>query len=128
MQTESSSLYERIGGAPAVNAMVQAFYSRVLADPSLAPYFKGVAIDKLQRMQTEFFSAALGGPVKYTGRPIIHAHQHLHITLADYQRFVKYLFETLAQYRLSDQECYEVVGRINLYTNEVVSNEVDSID
>ncbi|MCC5686438.1 group I truncated hemoglobin, partial [Klebsiella pneumoniae] len=113
MHTDTPSLFERVGGGAAIAKMVESFYARVLADAELAPYFKGVAMDKLQRMQTEFFSAALGGPVKYSGRPIEHAHQHLHISLVDFQRFTKYLFETLAQYALSDQECYEVIGRIN---------------
>jgi hemoglobin len=126
--TISPSLFDRIGGHTAINALVQTFYTRVLADPDLAPHFKSVAIDKLQRMQAEFFAAALGGPVKYTGRPISHAHQHLHITLADYQRFIKYLFETLSEYHLTEQECYEIVGRLYLYTNDVVSSETDTID
>lgn len=117
----SPSLYDEIGGADGIASLVDQFYQRVRADPALAPYFRGVSADALQRMQGEFFAAALGGPVLYTGRPLIHAHHHLKITLADYQRFVQHLFETLAAFRLSDRECYEIVGRLNLYTGDVVS-------
>src|SRR5512143_3409563 len=92
------TLYDRIGGAEAVSAMVGSFYEKVIADPDLKPYFDHVAMDKLRRMQTEFFSAALDGPVTYTGRPVIHAHQGQHITRKHFQAFVEHLFETLANY------------------------------
>ena len=117
----AESLYDQIGGADGVASLVDQFYQRVHADPALAPFFHGVSADALQRMQSEFFAAALGGPVLYTGRPLIHAHHHLKITLADYQRFVQHLFETLTAFRLTDRESYEVIGRLNLYTNDVVS-------
>ena len=34
--------YEVVGGGPAVSAVVNDFYERVLSDPQLAPYFEGV--------------------------------------------------------------------------------------
>jgi hemoglobin len=116
-----STPFDRIGGAAAIASMVDEFYARVTADPELAPYFSGVAMDKLRRMQFEFFAAALGGPGHYSGRPIVHAHQTHRITLQAFQRFVAHLFDTLARYPLSEQDRYDIIGRINLYTNDVVS-------
>ena len=121
MTSNQTSLFDRIGGAEAVKALVDDFYGRVTRDEALAPYFKNVEMNKLRRMQFEFFSAALGGTVNYTGRPILHAHHGLKITLVDFQRFVQHLFETLAKYPLSEQECYDIIARLNLYTNDVVS-------
>jgi hemoglobin len=119
--TADSSLFDRIGGSAAVTSLVDDFYKRVTADPELSPYFKGVAMEKLRRMQFEFFSAALGGPEKYTGRSIVHAHQTHRINLQAFQRFVAHLFATLERYPLSEQERYDIITRINLYTNDVVS-------
>jgi len=118
-----TSLYDQIGGADGITELVTAFYYRVLADAELAPFFKNAEIAKLRRMQVELFSAALGGPVKYTGRPMAQAHRHLQIGLQDYQRFTRHLFDTLqaAGFELSDQERYEVIGRLNILTNEVMS-------
>lgn len=113
------SPYERIGGEPAVARLVTRFYERVLSDPELRPFFEGVAMDKLRRMQGELFAAALGGPVRYQGRPIIHAHQRHHIALPQFQRFVQRLFEVLAEFPLTEEERNEVIGRINLYADEV---------
>ena len=118
-----ATLYEQIGGAEALTRLVDAFYARVLADPGLRPFFAGVEMAKLRRMQVELFSAALGGPQRYAGRPLVQAHHHLNIGLHDYQRFVRHLFDTLDEtgFGLSDQERYEVIGRLNVLTSEVTS-------
>lgn len=118
-----ATLYDRIGGADGINRLVDAFYARVLADAGLQRFFTGVDMAKLRRMQGELFSAALGGPQQYSGRSVVEAHRRLQIGLHDYQRFMRHLFDTLdgAGLRLSEQERYEVVGRLNVLTNEVTS-------
>lgn len=121
MKIAEPSLYDQIGGVTGVTRMVDDFYARVMADEALAPYFQNAPMPKLRSMQVELFAAALDGPVTYSGRSIAHAHHHLAITLADYQRFVSHLFNTLAGCRFSDQDSYEIIGRLNLFTNDVVS-------
>ena len=117
-----ANLYQQIGGADGISRLVDAFYSRVLSDPQLKPFFQGVRMAKLRRMQVELFSGALGGPLQYTGRPMAQAHRHLKIGLQDYQRFIRLLFDTLddAGFGLSEDERYEVIGRLNILTNEVM--------
>jgi hemoglobin len=118
-----ASLYEQIGGAAGITRLVDVFYSRVMADPELKRFFADVEMAKLRRMQVELFSAALGGPQRYSGRSMVQAHRHLKIGLHDYQRFIRHLFDTLdaAGFGLSDQERYEVIGRLNVLTNDVTS-------
>ena len=113
------TLYERIGGAEVIAGMVNRFYDRVLSDLELAPYFAGVPMDKLQRMQMEFFCAALDGPVNYAGRTIIKAHHGYQVSLPHFQLFVGHLFEVLREYPLSDDERMDLIGRVNLYADEV---------
>lgn len=117
------SLYEQIGGAGGITRLVDVFYARVLADPELKRFFAGVEMAKLRRMQVELFSAALGGPQRYSGRSMVQAHRHLKIGLHDYQRFIRHLFDTLdaAGFGLSEQERYEVIGRLNVLTNDITS-------
>jgi hemoglobin len=118
-----ATLYQQIGGAGGIARLVEIFYSKVLADPELSGFFANVEMAKLRRMQAELFSAALGGPQRYSGRSMVEAHRHLQIGLHDYQRFVRHLFETLdaAGFGLTDQERYEVIGRLNVLTNDVTS-------
>jgi len=120
MTEQDSSLYERIGGEKAIDSMVVSCYERVLQDPELAPFFLDTPIDKLRHMQKEFFSSALGGPIRYTGRPVLHAHQGLGITRHHFQRFAEHLLDTLGGFPLSDQDRYDIIARVNTYQDDVV--------
>ena len=53
------SLYSKVGGEPAITAVVSEFYDRVLADPALAPYFRHKQRQGLEELQVKFFSQAL---------------------------------------------------------------------
>ena len=62
--------YDVVGGGPAVSAVVNDFYERVLGDPQLAPYFEGIDLARLKRHQVLLISQVLGGPANYDGRPL----------------------------------------------------------
>jgi hemoglobin len=68
------ALYDEIGGARTVRAALDAFYPRVLADETLSPFFLGVDIQRLKKIQEGFFASALGGPSTYSGRSLHDAH------------------------------------------------------
>src|SRR5215472_13988377 len=74
------SLYEEIGGRPALQAAVDVFYRRVLADPELAWLFPvGVGVRHRAYVVTAL-GEALGGPERYLGPLIADAHRDLGIT------------------------------------------------
>lgn len=52
-------LLERIGGTEALRAAVDEFYSRLLEDEALKPFFEGVNIKLLKWHQYNFMSIAL---------------------------------------------------------------------
>ena len=72
-----ASLYQRLGGSKAVNAAVDLFYDKVLADAELAPFFEGVDMKKQRRHQAAMLTAAFGGPNAYEGRDLTAAHAKL---------------------------------------------------
>jgi hemoglobin len=123
-----TSLFDRIGGVHGLTRMVGQFYARVLGDRALRPYFEGVPLDKLHRMQLEFFSAALGGPTVYSGRKLHHAHQGRDISREHFQAFVEHLFETLKDYPLTDDDRYAVIARVNTYVDDVIGNSAAASD
>jgi hemoglobin len=93
--TQSTSLFETVGGTETLKIAVDRFYERVLADAQLRHYFDGVDIPRVKRHQVLLFSQVLGGPAQYAGRALGEAHAGLDITGADYDRVVEHLVGTL---------------------------------
>jgi len=71
------SLFERIGGEGAVNAAVDVFYRKVLADERINKFFEGVDMDKQAAKQKAFLTMAFGGPHNYSGEDMRKGHAHL---------------------------------------------------
>ena len=117
-----SELYHRIGGEKGIDKLIDAFYVQVLADEELAPFFQHVDMTKLHSMQLEFFSAALGGPITYSGRPVGHVHHGRGITPKHIHQFVSHLFETLAVFDLTAAERDQIIDRINRYSAELLGD------
>jgi hemoglobin len=83
--------YEVVGGGPAVSAVVNDFYERVLSDPKLVRYFEGVDLPRLKRHQVLLVTQVLGGPNGYDGRPLDEAHEGLGITSDEFALVVGHL-------------------------------------
>ena len=71
------SLFEKIGGEAAVDAAVDIFYRKVLADERINSFFEGVDMDKQAAKQKAFLTMAFGGPHNYTGEDMRKGHAHL---------------------------------------------------
>lgn len=78
MNTQSTpSLYEQLGGEPAVNAAVDIFYRKVLQDERINHFFDTTDMDKQAAKQKAFLTMAFGGPNHYTGLDMRKGHAHL---------------------------------------------------
>lgn len=119
MTTSKLSLYERLGGEPAIDAIVQALYDRVLADAELRPFFAQTTMDKQRTIQHEFLCAALGGPMAYTGKPLGYVHQGRGITTRHFAKFVQHCLKSLQDLGVSREDTDEVISRLNTFANEI---------
>jgi hemoglobin len=119
-EPERDNLYQRIGGAATIDRLVVDFYNRVLSDPELAPFFEASDIDKLRRMQREFFSVALGGPIRYDGQSLSYAHHGRGIRRTHFARFVEHLLASLESCGIDEGDSTRVIARINSYSDDVM--------
>ncbi len=71
------TLYEQLGGEAAVNAAVDNFYRRVLADERVNHWFEGTDMVRQAAKQKAFLTFAFGGPNNYTGMDMKDGHAHL---------------------------------------------------
>lgn len=76
-QLLTKSLFDRLGGKPAVDAAVERFYDRLLKDERVKHFFNGVDIAAQRRKQKAFMSYAFGGLPNYPGKSIRQAHATL---------------------------------------------------
>ena len=74
---EDYSVFNKIGGRGAVHLVVEQFYDKVMSDPLLIPFFENADMQVQRGKMKAFFMMALGGPVKFTGKDMRHAHIHL---------------------------------------------------
>lgn len=71
------TLYESLGGQAAVDAAVDIFYRKMLADDRVARFFDAVDMDRQAAKQKAFLTMVFGGPANYTGKDMSRAHSHL---------------------------------------------------
>ena len=73
----TQSLFEKIGGEPAVDAAVDLFYRKVLSDDRISRFFDDTDMDEQRAKQKSFLTMAFGGPNEYTGEELRTAHKKL---------------------------------------------------
>lgn len=93
--TEPESLFERVGGDPAIRAVMEGFYARIMSDRELRPVFERVNIERHSRRAAAFVAAAAGGPHEWSGRDMATAHRHLRVTNEQFDRVAAHLNDTL---------------------------------
>jgi hemoglobin len=118
------SLYEQLGGADAIEAVVAGFYERMLADPEIRPFFRGVQMTRQHEKQVQFFTTALGGPNVYRGKDMITVHKGMGIADKHFDILVKHLGATLVEAGVAPPLIDQVVGLLEPLRVEVVDKPV----
>ncbi len=74
---ELKALYSRIGGEPALEAILKDFYRRMAGDLLIGYFFDGKDIDAIALKQKEFLMRAFGAISSYSGKAPADAHTKL---------------------------------------------------
>jgi hemoglobin len=116
-----TSIYEQIGGAQPLEAVVENFYGRVLADEQLAGFFSGTNMARLKGKQVEFFAAALGGPDPYTGAPMRQVHQGRGITMRHFTLVAGHLADSLSAADVPEDIIGQIIAAIAPLADEIAT-------
>jgi len=103
------SVYDDIGGEAAVNAAVDIFYRRVLADDRISRFFDSVDMAAQHAKQRAFLTVAFGGPNNYTGKDMRAAHQGMNLTEEHFGAVAECLVETLKELSVPEPQINAVV-------------------
>jgi len=121
MAADEASIYELIGGEPALVAVVDDLYVRILGDPQLAAFFAGANMPRLKGRQIEFFAAALGGPDAYQGGGMRQVHAGRGIGQADFDKVAFHLAGALAEAGVPAPTIAQIVATVAPLASEIVS-------
>lgn len=105
-----SSLYEKIGGEAAVNAAVDLFYRKVLADDRISHYFDAIDMDSQRAKQKAFLTFAFGGPSAYSGKDMRAAHAKMKLSEGDFNAVMENLGGTMKELGVPDELIAEAAG------------------
>lgn len=108
-----ATLYENLGGSAAVDAAVDKFYRRVLADDRICEFFDGVDMTKQAAKQKAFLTMAFGGPNNYTALDMKTGHAHLvarGLNDSHFDAVVEDLGATLSEMGVSNELIAEVAA------------------
>ena len=105
----SDSLFEKIGGMDAVNAAVDIFYTKVLADDSINGFFKNTDMASQAGKQKAFLAYAFGAPMAYTGKSMREAHTGMNLTEDHFNAVAGHLVATLQELNVAQGLIDQVV-------------------
>jgi hemoglobin len=114
------SLYQRLGGAERIAAVVDDALDRHAANPLLAPRFRGKDLPKLKQLGTQFFCMGSGGPQRYEGRELRAAHSGMNISEQELTAAIDDFVAALQAQRVGPAEINEVVGILFSLKGEVL--------
>lgn len=119
----SASLYDRLGGEPAVSAAVDIFYRKVLSDDRISHFFDDTDMDQQIAKQKSFLTVAFGGPNNYSGRDMKAGHAHLvsrGLNDSHVDAVIELLGGTLAELGVGQTDIQEVAAIANSVRDAVL--------
>lgn len=120
-QVDPKSLFARVGGQAAIDAAVDRFYEKVLADDRVNHFFEDVNMKAQIRKQKAFLSAVLGGPIPWTGKDMRKAHQHLDLVEDDFKAIAEHLQATLEELEVDAGIIAEIMALVGSTRDDVLN-------
>lgn len=119
-QAPSGKLYDRLGGKPAIEAVVDEFLARVAADERINAGFAGSNLPKVRQRLVELICMASGGPCVYSGRDMKTAHAGMGVTGAQFDALAGHLVEALNKFKVPENEKNEVIALVAPMKSDIV--------
>jgi hemoglobin len=134
---QASTLYQRLGGAPTINAIVDDMTTRTMADPRVNFERKNVRTDwigskykawdptsenveRFKKRMVEFLTLASGGPAEYSGRDMRTAHKGMRISNSEFDAMVGDFKVSMDKLGIAAREKRDLLSIIETTRKEVV--------
>ncbi len=116
-------LYDRLGGAEGIKAVVDKLVENLSQDPAVKGSFKntkGPKLDAFKKAMADQMCEVTGGPCKYAGKDMKAAHKGMKITDAQFDAVVMDLKLAMGELKVGDAEQAEVVEKLAPLKEDIV--------
>jgi hemoglobin len=113
-------LYDRLGGKPAITAVVDGFVARVAKDRRVNHYFWNADVPNLKQMLVDQICEMSGGPCRYTGKDMRSAHAGMNLKDSDFAALVENLTAVLDELHVGKVEQKELLTALGGLKGDVV--------
>ncbi len=116
----TNSLYNRLGGKPAIVKVIDEFVGNVAKDERVNGRFATTDIPRFKGHMVNQVCAATGGPCTYTGRDMVTTHKGMRITNAEFSAIVEDLVTALNALNVPSTEQKELLGLLGPMKSDIV--------
>lgn len=120
-QAADKSLYERLGGKPALQAVVGELWNNVAADKRINGRFAKTKPEAFGAQLVDFLCQASGGPCKYTGKDMTAAHKGMNLSEGEFTALAEDTVKALDKFKVPAKEKGEVMGLLGSLKGAVIN-------
>ena len=121
MGSKKAPLYDRLGGRPALQAVVDDFVGNVAADKRINKFFAKANVPRLKARLVEQLCQASGGPCFYTGADMKTAHAGMGVRNKDFDALVQDLVKSLNKFKVPKAEQKEIASVLLPMRKDIVT-------
>ena len=125
-EAQTVSLYERLGGLPAITAVVDDFIERLKKDPVVKDRFEALNVPRFREKLIEQLGEVSGGPQRYTGIDMLTLHTGMDITEEEFNAVVGDFTASLNAFQVPEREQGEVLAALGQLKDQIVAPPVST--
>jgi hemoglobin len=115
------SLYDRLGGKKALEAVVGELWNNVAADKRINARFAKTKPEAFGAQLVDFLCEASGGPCKYKGKDMTAAHKGMNLSEAEFNALAEDTVKALDKFKVPAQEKGEVMNMLGGLKGAVIN-------
>ena len=125
---QEKTLCERLGGPPAISAVVDSFAGKVLKDDRINKKFaKSDANRLVTNLKGQVGQVAHCPGVKYKGRKMKAVHKNMGVTEGEFNALVEDLVKTLDEFKVPEKEKNELLAALGPLKKDIVEKPGDTM-
>jgi hemoglobin len=113
-------LYDDLGGAAGIEAMVEGLLFKIVDDPRISHHFANVDVLRLREKLIEQICVEAQGPCTYTGDDMQIAHAGRQITEAEFNALVEDLIEVMQEQKIPVAAQNRLLQRLAAMQRDIV--------